>query len=122
MAVRTRRLGAAAAFATGLLLLVVIGAVGLIGVEGDPFDRIYFGVIATALVGSALARFRSRGTAYALFAAAFAQILVAWYGLMIGKHLVPVSSIPEILISNHVFAGFWAGSGWLFRRAALEEE
>lgn len=52
------RLALGAALATPLLLLWVIGAVGLIGVEGDPFDRVYGGVVAVAAIGAIVARLR----------------------------------------------------------------
>jgi len=42
----TYRLAIGTALATALLLVWVIGAVGLIGVEGDPFDRTYGGCSA----------------------------------------------------------------------------
>lgn len=115
---RGYRLATGAALATGLLLVWVIGAVGLVGVEGDPFDMIYGGVLAVALIGGAIARFRPAGTARAMYAAAAAQALVAVIALIAGKHHVEVSSVAEIVGSNGFFVALWLGSAWLFRRAA----
>ena len=76
---------------------------GLIGVEGDPFDMIYGGVVAVGLVGAAIARFRPAGMARAMLAAAGAQTLVVVIALIVGKQHVEVSSVPEIVLSNAFF-------------------
>lgn len=116
------RLALCAAVATPFLLLWVIGAVGLIGVEGDPFDRIYGGVIAVGIVGAMIVRFRARGMARALVAAALAQALVAVIALIIGKQHSPVSSVVEILGLNGFFVALWLVSSRLFIRAARAQD
>ena len=116
------RFALCAAVATPFLLLWVIGAVGLIGVEGDPFDRIYAGVIAVGIVGAMIARFRARGMARALIAAALAQALAAVIALAIGKQHSPVSSVVEILGLNGFFVVLWVVSARLFIRAAHAQE
>ena len=80
-----RRIAVGSALATALVLLWVIGAVGLIGVEGDPYDRSYGGVIGVGIIGAVIARCRPRGMARAMVAAALAQALVAVIALIIGK-------------------------------------
>ena len=116
------RFALCAAVATPFLLLWVIGAVGLIGVEGDPFDRIYGGVIAVGIVGAMIARFRARGMARALVAAALAQALAAVIALAIGKQHSPVSSVVEILGLNGFFVVLWVVSARLFIRAAHAQD
>ena len=111
------RLAILAALATGLILLWIIGAVGLIGVEGDPFDRSYGGVLAVGMIGALIARFRPGGMARAMVAAAFAQALVAVIALIIGKQHSPVSSVVEILGLNGFFVLLWLVSARLFIRA-----
>lgn len=112
------RLALCAAVATPLLLLWIIGAVGLIGVEGDPFDRIYGGVIAVGVAGALIARLRPRGMARAMVATACAQAVVAAIALIIGKQHSPVSSVVEILGLNGFFVVLWLVSARLFVRAA----
>ncbi len=114
------RLAIGGALATGFILMWVIGAVGLIGVEGDPFDMIYGGVIAVGIMGALIARFQPQGMARAMVATAVAQALVVVIALIIGKHQVEVSSVPEIVLSNGFFVVLWLGSGRLFRSAAQE--
>ena len=114
----------AARLATGLwigaslFLLMLIGAVGVIGVEGDPFDRVYFGVVALGIVGALMARFRARGMASALFATALAQAWVVVMALVIGKQDSAVSSVFEIVGLNGLFIALFVTSALLFRAAA----
>ncbi len=98
-----------------------IGAVGVIGAEGDLFDLMYFGVLAVGLIGAISARFQPHGMARALFATALAQALVAVIALNAGKHQSSVSSVSEILMLNGFFVALFVGSALLFRHAAREQ-
>lgn len=104
--------------AASLFLLMLIGAVGVIGVEGDPFDRVYFGVVAVGGVGALIARLAPRGMAYALFAEALAQAVVVVIALVLGKQDSPVSSVLEIVGLNGFFIALFVASALLFRSAA----
>ena len=109
------------ALATAFVLVWLIGAVGVIGVEGDPFDLMYFAVLAVGIVGAIITRLQPRGMARALFATALAQALVTVIALIAGKHQSSVSSVPEILILNGFFIALFLGSARLFRNAAPEK-
>jgi len=109
------------AIATPLLLFWVIGAVGVLGVDGDPADLMYIGVLAVGVIGAIIARLRPRGMARALFATALAQALVAVIALILGMHQAPYSSVGEILGLNGFFVALFLGSAWLFRKAAGPE-
>lgn len=115
-----KRLAICATFGTAILLMWVIGAVGLIGAEGNPADRMYAGVIAIAAVGAAVTRLRPGRMARVLVATAFAQALVAAIALIRGEHHAAVTSIPEIVLSNGFFVALWLGAAWLFRSATRE--
>ncbi len=106
------------AIATPLLLVWVIGAVGVLGVDGDPEDLMYVGVLAVGIIGAIIARFQPHGMARALFATALAQALVAVIALILGMHQAPYSSVIEILGLNGFFVALFLGSAWLFRNAA----
>ena len=91
---------------------------GILGVEGDPADLMYGGVIAVGVVGALLANFRARGMARALVATALAQALVGVIALILGKQRAEFSSVAEILTLTAFFVALFLGSAWLFRQAA----
>lgn len=105
------------ALGTALSLAWGIAAMGIIGAEGDPFDRLYFGVVAIGIVGAVLARFQPSGMVRALSATAIAQAVVTVLALLLGKQDVPVSSVAEIVGLNGFFIALFVGAAWLFHRA-----
>lgn len=102
--------------ATFLLVWLSLG-VGIIGKDGDPANRMYLGVLAVGLVGAAIARLRPHGMARALLATALAQALVTAIALA-AKLGLPWSGPAEIVLLNGMFVALFAGSAWLFQRAA----
>jgi hypothetical protein len=114
------RAAAGVAIATAFVLVWAVGAVGVIGEDGDRADLMYGGVLAVGIVGAALARLRPEGMARALLAMAIAQGLVAAIALIAGKHQAPVSSVFEIVGLNGFFVALFVASAWLFRLAARD--
>lgn len=111
------RAGVGVALAAAFLLVWANGAVGLIGGERNPANLMYLGVLGVGVLGALLARFEPLGLAWALFATAAAQALVA--AIAMGLGLGGAESGPlEIAITNGVFVALFAGAGWLFHRAA----
>ena len=108
------------ALATPLLLVWMIGAVGVLGHEGDTADLMYIGVFAVGIICAIAARFRPAGMARALFATALAQALVAAIALIAGLHHAPYMSVREILGFNGFFIALWITSALLFRYASRE--
>lgn len=108
------------ALAAAFILLWLMGAVGIIGVDGDPFDLMYIGVLAIGIIGAIIARFQPHGMARALLATALAQGLVAVIALIARKHHASYSSVFEIVGLNGFFVALFLGSAWLFRHAARE--
>ena len=117
----TYRFATGVALAAAFLLVWIALAVGIIGVEGDPFDLMYVGVLAVGVIGAIVARFLPVGMARALFATALAQASVAVIALIAGKHQSSVSSVPEILILNGFFVALFVGSALLFRYSARKQ-
>ncbi len=109
---RACRAGAAVAVAASLLIVWIKLAVGMIGSEGNPYNLLFGGVIAVALIGAALARFRPAGMARAMAAAATAQGLIAAGGL---------PADPRGAVLSGMMAGLWLLAAWLFRKAAGEQ-
>ena len=101
------------ALAAALLLIWLSLGVGIIGKDGDPANLMYFGVLAVGIIGAIIARLQPHGMARALFATALAQMVALIAGLGL-----PWSGPAEILVLNGFFIAMFAGSAWLFRRAA----
>jgi hypothetical protein len=123
------RVAVGVACATGLVLVWINAAVGIIG--DGPVNLMYLGVLAVGFVGAFIARFQPRGMALALFATAVAQMLVPVIALVIWKAgwqdlLIDPNSpnppfdpgIAPVFGLNAVFAMLFVGSALLFRRAA----
>ena len=110
--------GAAVALAASFLLVWINGAVGIIGNEDNPLNLIFFAVIATALFGAVVTRFRADGMARAMTLAAGINALIG-----IGVFIADAGSTEPpgrfgLLLLIEVFAAMWLLSGWLFRKAA----
>ena len=69
----TYRFAVGIAIVAALMLVWLSLGVGIIGRDGDPANRMYFGVIAVGIIGALIARFRPSGMARALFAMAAAS-------------------------------------------------
>ena len=114
----------------GAMLVAVLGAfflvwvnaaVGIIGNESNGANLMFFGVLAVAVLGSLIARFRARGMALTLYATALAQVLVAAFTVTMGLGAAGPIWPRDILVLTAVFSMFWLVSGWLFSRAAKHE-
>jgi CHASE2 domain-containing sensor protein len=103
------------------MLVWLIAAVGVIGIEGDRADLMYFAVLAIGISGAIVARFQPEGMASAMFVTAAAIVLVGVIALMLGKHESPITSVFEILGLTGMFAALFAGSAWLFRIASAQQ-
>ena len=106
------RIAAVLAIGAAVLMVVANGAVGIVGSEENPVNRLFSGVVLLGIVGSLLVQFRARGMAWVMYATAAALLLVAGYLAVTGQGLIPVVAL--------VFAGAWVAAGRLFARAALK--
>ena len=106
------------AIATGAVFLLswLSLGVGINGPDGEPFDRIYIGVLAVGLIGAVIARFQPNGMARTLFAMALAQTLVMAIALIVGKHQTGVSPLAEIMGLNAIFVGCFSHRPGCFGR------
>ena len=111
---------AAMALALGgcVALLVIDGAVGIIGGERDDANLLFAAVLAVGLIGAILTRFRAAGMRGVMTAMAVVQALVPVfaYAAMPGAREALVQ--PEVTGATLVFVAIWLMSGWLFRMAA----
>jgi hypothetical protein len=102
--------------ATGLILIWINGAVGLIGSEDNPANLMYGGVLAVGVIGAVIARLKPSGMARALFATALAQFLVPVVAVIIWRSDFSPGVVPVFGL-NFVFVLLFAGSALLFQHA-----
>jgi hypothetical protein len=111
------RVAVGIACATGLVLVWVNGAVGIIGDE-DSANMMYFGVIIIGFIGAFIARFEPRGMTRALVATAVAQALVPLIALTWVPAVDFAPGVGQVMVLNGVFVALWVGSAMLFRESA----
>jgi hypothetical protein len=115
---RAYRGGAAVALATAFLLVWINLAVGIIGNENNPLNLLFFGVIAAAVVGSIVARFRADGMARAMTVAGIIQALIGIGVFVLNVGATDPPGATRLLMLIEFFAATWFLSAWLFRKAA----
>lgn len=106
------RAGVGVAIVTAFLTVWVNLAVGMLGNENNPANLLFGGVLAVGVIGAFIARFRPRGMARAMHAAALAQAAMAVYALVAGY--------SEVVLHIGFFVIPWLLSAGLFRKAARD--
>lgn len=114
------RAGVAVAVVTTFLLVWINGAVGMIGNEDNPLNLMFFGVIAVALAGSIVARFKAAGMARAMIAAGTAQAAIGIGVFALNVAAAEPPGAAGLLVLIEIFAGAWFFSAWLLRKAARD--
>lgn len=122
------RVAVGIACATGLVLIFINAAAGIIG--DGAVNLLYLGVLAVACFGARVARFQPRGMALALIATAAAQLLVpviaiviwkaGWHELLTDRtspHPPFHPGIAPVFGLNAAFATLWGVSALLFWRS-----
>lgn len=97
---------------TALLMIVANGAVGIVGNEENPVNRLFSGVVLIGAAGALLVRFRPRGMAWVMYAMVAALVGVSAYLAVTGQGLV-----PGVVA---VFGAAWVIAGRLFSRVAVK--
>ena len=113
------RLALAVAVCTVLLLLLGIGALGVIG-SGGPADRVYLAVPVVLLLGSILARLRPGGMAVTMLATAATQVLAPAVAFAARLEGTEGASVLDVVGLTGMFTGLFLLSAWLFRRSARQ--
>jgi len=113
---KTYRFAVIVALAAVLLLVWMNSAVG--GILGDhPANMMYFGVLLVGCAGAAIAQLEPQGMSRAMFATAFAMVLVPAIALIIGPPAFD-NGVAAVFGLHAVFALLFAGSAMLFKKAA----
>ena len=109
------------ALVTAMLLVWINLAVGIIGSEDNPANKMYLGVLAILILGALIVRFQPQGMARVLFATALAQVVVLVIALIIWKPEITSTEalldVLRVMGVNAFFVVMWVGSGLLFQRA-----
>ena len=109
------------ALVTAMLLVWINLAVGIIGSEDNPANKLYLGVLAILILGALIVRFQPQGMARVLFATALAQVVVLVIALIIWKPEITSTEalldVLRVMGVNAFFVVMWVGSGLLFQRA-----
>lgn len=113
------RAGAAAGLLGAFLVVWANLAVGIVGSENNPLNLLFFGALLVGIAGAIAARFEARGMARAMIATAVAL------GLAFAIALTGVTDEPTVshgreALGTGMFAVFFLGSAWLFRRAGRD--
>lgn len=111
--------GVGVAVVSGLILVWMNLAVGLIGSEDHPANLMYFVVLLIGFVGAILVRFTARGMARVMSITAMAQALVPVIALMIWQPPLSIGVVLVFALST-VFAVLFAGSAFLFYRSSAK--
>ena len=110
------RFAVGVALAAVFILVWMNAAVG--GILGDdPANMMYFGVLLVGFIGAIIARLEPRGMSRALFATAFAMVLVPAIALIIGTPAF-ANGVPAVFGLHSFFAMLFVASAFLFRRAS----
>jgi hypothetical protein len=116
MSNKTYRFAVGVALAAVLLLVWMNAAVG--GILGDdPANMMYFGVLLVGFIGAVIAHLEPQGMSRALFATAFAMVLVPAIALIIGTPAF-ANGVVAVFGLHAVFVMLFVGSALLFRKAA----
>lgn len=112
----TYRLAVCVAIGTALFLMWMNVAIG--GILGDnPANMMYFGVLLVGCTGALIANLQPLGMSRALFATAFAIVLVPAIALLIGTPAF-ANGVPAVFGLHAVFALLFVVSGILFGKSA----
>lgn len=114
------RVGAAVALVATFLLIWINAAAGIIGDEGNPANLLFLGVIAVALAGALVARFRPQGMARAMLVAAVAEAMIGVAVRTLGWGADEPPGMLGVQILNGFFVALWLVSAALFRAAARQ--
>lgn len=100
---------------TALLLIWVNLAVGFIG-DDNPANLLYLLVPWVGIIGATIARLKPQGMSIAMFAMAFAQMLIPVIAVLFWRDDFS-PGVLRVFVLSAFFAGAWVVSGLLFRQS-----
>ncbi|MDZ4860019.1 MAG: hypothetical protein SGI88_13655 [Candidatus Hydrogenedentes bacterium] len=117
----------AVAVATGLILVWINLAVGIIGSENNSANLMYFGVLQIGFIGAIIARLQPRGMARAMYATAIGQALAPVIALFMwnaqgvsAATFFGGAGVLGVFVLNTFFVAMWIASATLFHSARVK--
>jgi hypothetical protein len=107
--------GMGLALITGLLLIWVNMAVGIVGSENNPFNLVYFTVVAAGLLSGFWVQFKPTRLMVVISVMAILMIVISIVAIITGQQSAPGSSVMEILGIHGFFALLFMISALLLR-------
>ncbi len=102
--------GVGLALLASFALIWINLAVGIIGNEDNPANRIFSSILVVEIAGTLIARFRPRGMAWTMVATATTQLAVSL--------ILFAQGFGATFVLTGIFMIVWLSAAWLFRRAA----
>jgi hypothetical protein len=99
---------------TSVLLILVNGAVGIIGGSENDANMLYVAALGAAWLGGAVMRFRSNWLSRFLSVLALAYVFIAAAAVLLGWGQASAAWPWDVLVGSAVFAILWQVSAWLF--------
>ncbi|MDB5244493.1 MAG: hypothetical protein JWN18_363 [Parcubacteria group bacterium] len=115
------RIGAGIAVVTGLLLIWINGAVGIIGSEDNPANLLYGAVFVVGFFDTIVSRLEPWGMSRTLIATAVVQALVPVTAFLIWKPDFS-AGVVQMFVLNAFFVLLWVIAALFFRHAAANEK
>lgn len=102
-----------------LMLLWINLAVGIVGSDENPANKLFLAVHGALIVGALVAQLRPAGMVRALAVTALVQAVVTVIALVSGFY--PMLEVVKVIVLNGFFIALWAVSAMLFQRAASRQ-
>lgn len=99
---------------TSVLLILVSGAVGIIGGSENDANMLYVAALGAAWLGAAVMRFRSNWLSRFLSVLALAYVFIAAAAVILGWGQAGAAWPWDVMVGSGAFAILWQVSAWLF--------
>ena len=111
---RAYRAGLFLFIVTSVLLILVNGAVGIIGGSENDANMLYVAALGAAWLGGAVMRFRSNWLSRFLSVLALSYVFIAAASVTLGWGQAGAAWPWDVLVGSAVLAILWQVSAWLF--------
>jgi hypothetical protein len=110
------------AILTGVFIIWSNLGVGIVGSEDEPFNLLYFALLAFGLMAAFWVRFEARAMSYVMLSITIGLGMLTLLAFVLGMHRILYSSTIEILAVHCFLAVPILLSGILFHHAAKDME